>query len=169
MTGSFNPCDRPGKTGWGKLMCNTPLCPNGYCQGTTEQGICCISRHSRHSYAQQIKATCVSVLMCCRYNQKTLPWWRKLNLLSNCFPVLQPSHTRSMLGLADCSSEVHVEPELWSVFLNTEARVFPYSDRFLFSSGKHVLICIREAEMMLFPLLCLSLKTYFLRTEKDVM
>ncbi len=100
-------------------MCNTLLCPNGYCQVATEQGT---YRNSRHSYAQQISVCRVSVWMCCRFTQETLLWWRKLNLLSNCFLVLQLSHARSMLGLAARCSEEHVEPELWSTYLNTEVR-----------------------------------------------
>lgn len=66
VTGSLNSCDWLEKTGWGKLMCNTLLCPYGYCQGATEQGTYCVSRCSRHSYTQQAKATCVSVLINCR-------------------------------------------------------------------------------------------------------
>lgn len=128
VTGSLNSCDQLGKTGWGKLMCNTLLlCPNGYCQCTIEQGTCCISRCFRHrhsGYAQQVKASCVSVLMCCRYTQEILPCWKQLNLLSNRLPMLQLSQAWSMLGLAARCSEVHIEPELWSSHLTTEPRVF---------------------------------------------
>lgn len=42
VTGSLNSCERPGRTGRGKLMCNALLYPGGYCQGATEQGTYCM-------------------------------------------------------------------------------------------------------------------------------
>lgn len=59
VTGSLNSCDQLGKSGWGKLMFNSLLCFNGYCQSANEQGTDCVSRYSTQSHTQQFKATSV--------------------------------------------------------------------------------------------------------------
>lgn len=109
------------KSGWGRLMCNTLLCHSSHLPAS-EQGIQRFFRSSRH-----ISSVWVSY----RYTLEILWSWIKWNLLSNCLPMLQLSHTWSKLGLAASCSEVHVEPGWWSSNLTTQPLVFFYLNAFL--------------------------------------
>lgn len=128
VIGSLTSFDQLGKTGWGQLMCNMLLCPNDYSQHATEQGRHCVSGRAKLSGLEplldpyeRITHKLLTQILCC---------WIKLHWLSNHFPVLQLSHTWSVLGLAAHSCKQHGGPNWLSSQMTIQFRVRRFQNLF---------------------------------------